>query len=88
MWNSAKFTEAFEGPVDVANRVAELLMLRMGSLECMAVFSDKVGRPAAHHAVTTLFVMVTLIATARTSILCAATITTTATTTYCCYWCF
>ena len=86
MWNSAKFTEAFEGPVDVANRVAELLMLRMGSLECMAVFSDKVGRPAAHH-VTTLFAMVILIATASTSIFCAATTATTATTTYCCYWC-
>ena len=32
MWNKAGFTEAFEGPVDVANRVAELLMLRMGNL--------------------------------------------------------
>ena len=30
MWSKAGFTEAFEGPVDVANRVAELLMLKMG----------------------------------------------------------
>eukprot|EP00931_Biecheleriopsis_adriatica_P011932 TRINITY_DN113022_c0_g1_i1.p1 TRINITY_DN113022_c0_g1~~TRINITY_DN113022_c0_g1_i1.p1 ORF type:complete len:222 (+),score=41.54 TRINITY_DN113022_c0_g1_i1:66-731(+) len=30
MWKSAGFDEAFEGPVDVANRAAELLMLRMG----------------------------------------------------------
>ena len=31
MWRSAGFGEAFEGPVDVANRVAELLMLRQGA---------------------------------------------------------
>lgn len=30
MWRSAGFGDAFEGPVDVANRVAELLMLRQG----------------------------------------------------------
>ena len=30
MWRGANFSDAFEGPVDVANRVAELLMLRQG----------------------------------------------------------
>mmetsp|Transcript_99115 Transcript_99115/g.309149 ORF Transcript_99115/g.309149 Transcript_99115/m.309149 type:complete len:192 (-) Transcript_99115:45-620(-) len=30
MWSGAGFLEAFEGPVDVANRAAELLMLRLG----------------------------------------------------------
>ena len=29
-WRASGFTDAFEGPVDVANRVAELLMLRQG----------------------------------------------------------
>lgn len=29
-WRLSGFDEAFEGPVDVANRAAELLMLRMG----------------------------------------------------------
>jgi len=29
-WGSAGFREAFEGPVDVANRAAEFLMLRQG----------------------------------------------------------
>eukprot|EP00930_Biecheleria_cincta_P000867 TRINITY_DN10205_c0_g1_i1.p1 TRINITY_DN10205_c0_g1~~TRINITY_DN10205_c0_g1_i1.p1 ORF type:complete len:252 (+),score=28.71 TRINITY_DN10205_c0_g1_i1:46-801(+) len=29
-WRPSGFDEAFEGPVDVANRAAELLMLRMG----------------------------------------------------------
>lgn len=33
MWRSAGFGDAFEGPVDVANRVAELLMLRQGAWE-------------------------------------------------------
>ena len=30
LWRAEGFTDAFEGPVDVANRVAELLMLRQG----------------------------------------------------------
>lgn len=30
MWGPAGFSEAFEGPIEIANRVAELLMLRQG----------------------------------------------------------
>merc|ERR1719226_104670 len=30
MWKGAGFDEAFEGPVDVANRAAEFLMLKIG----------------------------------------------------------
>lgn len=30
MWSKAGFTEAFEGPVDIANRAAEFIMLRLG----------------------------------------------------------
>lgn len=30
MWADTDFSEAFEGPVDVANRAAEFLMLRLG----------------------------------------------------------
>eukprot|EP00419_Tripos_fusus_P066881 CAMPEP_0172932848 /NCGR_PEP_ID=MMETSP1075-20121228/220205_1 /TAXON_ID=2916 /ORGANISM="Ceratium fusus, Strain PA161109" /LENGTH=182 /DNA_ID=CAMNT_0013794181 /DNA_START=296 /DNA_END=844 /DNA_ORIENTATION=- len=30
MWKAGNFQEAFEGPIDVANRAAEFLMLRLG----------------------------------------------------------
>jgi len=30
VWRTARFDEAFEGPVEIANRAAELLMLRAG----------------------------------------------------------
>lgn len=30
VWGTARFDEAFEGPVEIANRAAELLMLRAG----------------------------------------------------------
>jgi len=30
MWKTSNFQEAFEGPIDVANRAAEFLMLRLG----------------------------------------------------------